>query len=295
MLVSLKGDKAKKLAQVMSNPTCTKILEYLAGKDATETKIAEDLDLPLSTVHYNIQQLVGAKLVVVDEFHYSEKGREVNHYKLAKKYIIIAPDDDDPTFLERLKKFVPITMITLGLGVTLKTMQFFTGTLSKGSSSELTAFSDGVAPMAASVPLPEAAPMMKGAAAPLAEQAVENAADYAMDSAVGGASPEGARMMTAPFNADNLTNETVIEETINGAINTTQAVPVDQVTQPIVDDIMRQELAEQAVNSPMSGAQPAHWWQSSAIDYFILGALFVIFVFVIAELVNHLRAKRAKR
>ena len=120
MLVSLKEDKAKKLAQVMSNPTCIKILEHLAGKDATESAIAKDLGLPLSTVHYNIQQLVAAKLVIVDEFHYSEKGREVNHYKLANKYIIIAPQDDDPTLLERLKKFVPITIITIGLAAVLR-------------------------------------------------------------------------------------------------------------------------------------------------------------------------------
>ena len=108
MLVSLKGDKAKKLAQVMSNPTCTRILEYLAGKDATESQIAKELNVPLSTVHYNLQQLVEAKLVIVDEFHYSEKGREVNHYKLANKYIIIAPQEDDPSFLQHLKKFIPV-------------------------------------------------------------------------------------------------------------------------------------------------------------------------------------------
>jgi DNA-binding transcriptional ArsR family regulator len=128
MLVSLKEDKAKKLAQVMSNPSCIKILEYLAGKDATETQVAKDLKIPLSTVHYNLQQLVDAKLVIVDEFHYSEKGREVNHYKLANKYIIIAPQEDNPNFLQHLKKYIPVTLITLGLAAVLKTMQLFTGT-----------------------------------------------------------------------------------------------------------------------------------------------------------------------
>jgi DNA-binding transcriptional ArsR family regulator len=125
MLVSLKEDKAKKLAQVMSNPTCTTILEYLAGKDATESQIAKDLSLPLSTVHYNVQQLVQAKLVVADEYHYSEKGREVQHYKLANKYIIIAPSDDE-TFLEKLKGFLPVVGIVGAVSVALKAVQWFT-------------------------------------------------------------------------------------------------------------------------------------------------------------------------
>lgn len=122
--------QAKKLAQVIGNPTCLKILDYLAGKDATETQVGEeDLKIPLSTVHYNLQQLVGAKLVVIEEFHYSPKGREVNHYKLADKFIIIAPKDDDPSFLARLKNLVPAAVVTLGLATVLKSMEFFTGTL----------------------------------------------------------------------------------------------------------------------------------------------------------------------
>jgi DNA-binding transcriptional ArsR family regulator len=127
MLVSLKEDKAKKLAQVMSNPTCTRILEYLAGKDATESQIAKDLKIPLSTVHYNLQQLREAKLVIVDEFHYSEKGREVNHYKLANKYIIIAPQEDS-SFVAHLKKYLPVVVIVAGFSVAIKLLQFTTGT-----------------------------------------------------------------------------------------------------------------------------------------------------------------------
>ena len=112
MLVSLDEDKARRLAQVISNPTCTKILNYLAGKDATESDIAKELKLPLSTVHYNLQQLSQAKLVTVEEFHYSKKGREINHYTLANKYIIIAPQDEHASVLDKLKNFLPTILIT---------------------------------------------------------------------------------------------------------------------------------------------------------------------------------------
>lgn len=91
LLVSLAEDKAQKIAQVLANPTARKILDFLAEKDATETEIAKALAIPLSTAHYNLSVLVEGGLITVDEFHYSKKGKEVNHYSLANKYIIIAP------------------------------------------------------------------------------------------------------------------------------------------------------------------------------------------------------------
>jgi len=59
MLVSLKESKAKKLAEVIGNDTCRKILDFLASKkSATETEISKDLNIPISTVHYNLKHLL---------------------------------------------------------------------------------------------------------------------------------------------------------------------------------------------------------------------------------------------
>lgn len=113
LLVSLKEDKAKQLAKVISNDSCRKILDYLAEKeDATETEIAKGLDLPISTVHYNLQHLMKSGIISVEEFHYSEKGREVNHYKLANKYIIIAPKTTYG-IKEKLKSILPVSLLAL--------------------------------------------------------------------------------------------------------------------------------------------------------------------------------------
>ncbi len=121
MLVSLNEEKAKKLAQVISNETCTKLLKHFSGgKDGTETEIARALGLPLSTVHYNLKQLVDAKLVVADEYHYSEKGKEVLHYRLANKYIIIAPEEEKESFLHKLKGLLPAALITAAAAIILK-------------------------------------------------------------------------------------------------------------------------------------------------------------------------------
>ncbi len=62
-----------------------------------------------------------ASLVVVDEFHYSKKGKEINHYKLANKYIIIAPKDASG-IKETLKKILPVGIITI-IGATA--IEFF--------------------------------------------------------------------------------------------------------------------------------------------------------------------------
>lgn len=114
LLVSLKEDESKKLAQVISNPTSRKILDKLAEKPFTETELAKDMLLPLSTVHYNLQHLVKAKLVNADEFHYSEKGKEILHYSLSNKYVIIAPAAASETLKEKLKRIIPVALLVGG-------------------------------------------------------------------------------------------------------------------------------------------------------------------------------------
>ncbi len=112
VLISLKDEKAKKLGELLGNPTAKKILELLAKKEYTATDIAKELQLPLSTIHYNLTNLEQGKLVVADEYHYSAKGKEVKHYKLANKMVIIAPEQPSASVIEKLKKILPVALIT---------------------------------------------------------------------------------------------------------------------------------------------------------------------------------------
>lgn len=108
LLVSLKDNKAKKLASLLNSATARKVLEFLSKKDfATETDISKETGIPISTVHYNLKILKENKLVNEEEYHYSEKGKEVIHYKAANKYIIIAPDDEDSSVLDKIKGLIP--------------------------------------------------------------------------------------------------------------------------------------------------------------------------------------------
>lgn len=112
VLMSLKEEKVKKMTQVLNNDTCRKILDLLSKKErATATEISKELKIAMSTIHYNLKQLKENNLVTSDEYHYSEKGKEVIHYGLANKYIIIAPKEDK-SVLEKLKSFIPITLIS---------------------------------------------------------------------------------------------------------------------------------------------------------------------------------------
>ncbi|MFH1769969.1 MAG: helix-turn-helix domain-containing protein [archaeon] len=158
LLVSLNEDKTKDLAQAVSNDSCRKILDYLAEHEATESDIAKELKVPISTVHYNLQQLIKGGLVVVEEFHYSEKGKEVNHYKLANKYIIIAPKSTWG-LKEKLRSVLPIAAITMMAAIALE----FAGKLFMRSGGSLFAAKSVAADFAMEEAVAAAPEMMRTA------------------------------------------------------------------------------------------------------------------------------------
>src|SRR3989344_665255 len=119
LLLSMEDTKIKTVSNVISNESCRKILDYLADKESSESEISEKLKLPISTVHYNLQQLMEAGLVSADEFHYSKKGKEISHYKLANKYIIIAPKSTYG-IKEKLKSLLPVALISIGAAFVLQ-------------------------------------------------------------------------------------------------------------------------------------------------------------------------------
>ena len=127
LLVDLNDDKTKKLAETITSDTSRKILNYLAEKEDSEANIAKSTGIPISTVHYHLLKLQDAGLVLTDEYHYSEKGREINHYKLANKYIIIAPKKVTG-LKQKLKNILPVALTALGISAIIKLFTSFTGT-----------------------------------------------------------------------------------------------------------------------------------------------------------------------
>ena len=122
LLVDLNEAKTKKLAETITSDTSRKILNHLAEKEDSEANISKLLSLPISTVHYHLQKLQEAGLVIVEEFHYSSKGREIKHYRLANRYIIIAPQNVSG-LKEKLRGILPAGIIVAGISIVLKVMQ----------------------------------------------------------------------------------------------------------------------------------------------------------------------------
>lgn len=117
--MDLNEPKTKKLAETITSETSRKLLNHLAEKEDTEANIAQVLGIPISTVHYHLQKLQEAGLVKVEEFHYSPKGREVNHYQLANKYIIITPQKVSG-LREKLRGILPVALIVAGVGLVVQ-------------------------------------------------------------------------------------------------------------------------------------------------------------------------------
>jgi len=119
ILTSLDDEKAAELGKIIANPTARKILNYLAENNACETDIAKELNIPLSTVHYNIQQLLKAELIKIKDFLYSEKGNKVYFYTLAKKLVLIAPKGSSIK-RSKIKNILPVLLISLGISIAIK-------------------------------------------------------------------------------------------------------------------------------------------------------------------------------
>ncbi len=102
-------DKIREVTTTISNKTCQSIIRELSERELTESELSERLNLPLSTVHYNLMKLIRAGLVTSERFKYSNKGREVRYYKISKRRIIIR------TFISR-KVLTLLAYVTAGAG-----------------------------------------------------------------------------------------------------------------------------------------------------------------------------------
>ncbi len=109
ILLSLEDKKSKELAQVISSDTSRKILDLLSKKEYSETDIAKELNIPLSTVHYNTQLLLKNNLIEIKDFLWSEKGKKIQLYRLANKLIIIAPKGEN-SFIDKIKTIIPVAL-----------------------------------------------------------------------------------------------------------------------------------------------------------------------------------------
>jgi len=111
VLVLPVNGESRKITQILSNETSLKILELLGEKSMSTTDIAEKLNLPLTTVKYNLDSLVETDLIKVKQIRWSKKGRQVKVYESVEKLIVLVPSKssiDKLSIINILQKYIGV-------------------------------------------------------------------------------------------------------------------------------------------------------------------------------------------
>ncbi|MFH1310779.1 MAG: beta-propeller domain-containing protein [Nanoarchaeota archaeon] len=111
ILIGLDDDRSKKIAEVLGNKTCKKIIDHLVEtKEASEKDISDKLNIPINTIEYNLKKLLDSGLIEkTKNFFWSKKGKKIDIYKLANKHIVISPKSKPD--LSVLKTILPIIVV----------------------------------------------------------------------------------------------------------------------------------------------------------------------------------------
>ncbi len=84
-------------------------MELLAENSMSASDIAAQLDVPLTTIKYNLENLVDVGLIKIKRIKYSEKGRRVKVYAPIRKLIVLVPEKTDSTaVMDVLKKYLGV-------------------------------------------------------------------------------------------------------------------------------------------------------------------------------------------
>lgn len=111
VLVLPVNGESRKITQILSNETSLKILELLGKKGMSATSIAEELELPLTTVKYNLDSLIESDLIKVKQIKWSKKGRQVKIYESVEKLIVLIPSKssiDKLSLVSLLQKYLGV-------------------------------------------------------------------------------------------------------------------------------------------------------------------------------------------
>ncbi len=274
VLVSLQESKAKRIASVLQSDTCRKILDYLAEKNATETELAEKLDIPISTVHYNLKHLIESQLVEAEEFHYSEKGKEVNHYSLSNKYVVIAPRGITEGFKEKLKSLIPVSLLlAAGAGF----IHLFTSRISHFGGSALSKSSGLVqGPVFETISQKISEGAAESAPAAMNVLAEEAARDAVVATRSVAASKAGDAIVTAA--------QPMLAEAQNEAMAASVEPLRDTATQVVTERVIHNQTIQLVTERIIDTAPSAPYW-----FWFLTGAASAIVLYI---LVDYIRTRR---
>jgi len=153
------GEESKKITQVISNDTARQIIELLADAPLSASDIAGRLQVPLTTITYNLENLESVGLIKVERIKYSEKGREVKIYAPVRKLIVVVPERTDrKSVADIVRKYLGVILAAV---LASSLIEFFMRSAGRSTKMIQTADKLAEAPFLtpAIPPMPEITPM----------------------------------------------------------------------------------------------------------------------------------------
>jgi len=96
LLILQLSEDSRKIARLLSNETSIRILKLLDRRSMSAADIADELEVRLNTLKYNLDSLLEAGLIRVRQVKWSRKGREIKVYEAVEKVIILLPGKRSP-------------------------------------------------------------------------------------------------------------------------------------------------------------------------------------------------------
>jgi DNA-binding transcriptional ArsR family regulator len=85
------SEDCRKIARLLSNETSIKILKLLGKRSMSAGDLANELQVRLNTLKYNLDSLLDVGLIRVRQVKWSRKGRKIKIYEAVEKVIILLP------------------------------------------------------------------------------------------------------------------------------------------------------------------------------------------------------------
>ncbi len=163
------GEESKKITQTLSNDSARQVLELLADEPMSASDIAEKLEIPLTTVKYNLDALIDSRLITVKQTRWSVKGRKIKIYAPIRKLIVVVPDKTDrKSVADILRRYLGVVLGAAGISAIIEwwhqPLLAGTGKVVRNVAEEA---ESGIPP--APIPTPTPAPMMVDGVSPAPE------------------------------------------------------------------------------------------------------------------------------
>ena len=96
LLILQLSEDSRKIARLLSNETSIRILKLLNKKSMSAGDLADELEVRLNTLKYNLDSLLEAEMIRVRHVKWSRKGRKIKVYEAVEKVIILLPAKKNP-------------------------------------------------------------------------------------------------------------------------------------------------------------------------------------------------------